>query len=143
MVLTRHEVGARVVEVFVTAARRASLVLSGVSLVLGLGGLVVARDLAFTAARGEIVLGLGVSFNLLGALLTVALSIVAISGALLGSNAGLLAAAGGYAVAAVQVVAQFGRDTNWLGTRGSNLSMFLALAVGLWSLVWLDRHTAD
>jgi hypothetical protein len=143
MVLTRHEVGARVVEVFVTAARRASLVLSGVSLVLGLGGLVVARDLAFTAARGEIVLGLGVSFNLLGALLTVALSILAISGALLGSNAVLLAAAGGYVVAAVQVVAQFGRDTNWLGTRGSNLSMCLALAVGLWSLVWLDRHTAD
>jgi hypothetical protein len=127
----------------VTAARRASLVLSGVSLVLGLGGLVVARDLSFTAARGEIILGLGVSFNLLGAMLTVALSILAISGALLGSNAVLLAAAGGYAVAAVQVVAQFGRDTNWLGTRGSNLSLFLALAVGLWSLVWLDRHTAD
>jgi hypothetical protein len=125
----------------VTAARRASLVLSGVSLVLGLGGLVVARELAFTAARGEIILGLGVSFNLLGALLTVALSILAISGALLGSHAVLLAASGGYAVAAVQVVAQFGRDTNWLGTRGSNLSLFLALAVGLWSLVWLDRHT--
>jgi hypothetical protein len=143
MVLTRHEVGARIVEVFVTAARRASLVLSGVSLVLGLGGLVVARELAFTADRGEIILGLGVSFNPLGALLTVALSIVAISGALLGSHPVLLAAAGGYAVAAVQVVAQFGRDTNWLGTRGSNLSMCLALAVGLWSLVWLDRHTAD
>jgi hypothetical protein len=126
----------------VTTARRASLVLSGVSLVLGLGGLVVARDLAFTAARGEIILGLGVSFNLLGALLTIALSILAISGALLANRAVLLSAAGGSAVAAVQVLAQFGRDTNWLGTRGSNLSLFLALAVGLWSLAWLDRHMA-
>jgi hypothetical protein len=126
----------------VTAARRASLVLSGVSLVLGLAGLVVARELAFTAARGEIILGLGVSFNLLGALLTIALSVVAITGALLGNRAVLLAAAGGFAIAAVQVLAQFGRDTNWLGSRGSNLSLFLALAVGLWSLGWLDRHMA-
>jgi hypothetical protein len=127
----------------VTAPRRASLVLSGVSLVLGLGGLIVARELAFTAARGEIILGLGVSFNLLGALLTVALSLLAITGALLGNRAFLLSAAGGFAVATVQVLAQFGRDTNWLGTRGSNLSLFLALAVGLWSLVWLDRRVAD
>jgi hypothetical protein len=128
--------------VVVTAARRASLVLSGVSLVLGLAGLVVARELAFTAARGEIILGLGVSFNLLGALLTIALSVVAITGALLGNRAVLLSAAGGFAIAAVQVLAQFGRDTNWLGSRGSNLSLFLALAVGLWSLGWLDRHMA-
>jgi hypothetical protein len=129
--------------VVVTAARRASLVLSGVSLVLGVAGLVVARELAFTAARGEIILGLGVSFNLLGALLTVALSLLAISGALLGNRSVLQSAAGGFAVATVQVLAQFGRDTNWLGTRGSNLSLFLALAVGLWSLAWLDRHTTD
>lgn len=124
-----------------TEARRASLVLSGTSLVLGLAGLVVARELAFAAARGEIVLGLGVSFNLLGALLTIALSILAITGALLGNRAVLLAAAGGFAIAAVQVLVQFGRDTNWLGSRGSNLSLFLALAVGLWSLAWLDRHS--
>jgi hypothetical protein len=135
-------VDASAAEVVVTAARRASLVLSGVSLVLGLAGLVVARELAFTAARGEIILGLGVSFNLLGALLTIALSVVAITGALLGNRAVLLAAAGGFAIAAVQVLAQFGRDTNWLGSRGSNLSLFLALAVGLWSLAWLDRHMA-
>jgi hypothetical protein len=136
-------VDAPVGEVVVTAARRASLVLSSVSLVLGVAGLVVARELAFTAARGEIILGLGVSFNLLGALLTIALSLLAITGVLLGNRAILLAAAGGFAVAAVQVLAQFGRDTNWLGTRGSNLSLFLGLAVGLWSLAWLDRHLAD
>ena len=126
-----------------TAARRASLVLSSVSLVLGVAGLVVARELAFTAARGEIILGRGVSFNLWGALLTIALSLLAITGVLLGNRAVVLAAAGGFAVAAVQVLAQFGRDTNWLGTRGSNLSLFLGLAVGLWSLAWLDRHVAD
>src|SRR5919106_2783321 len=40
-------------EVLMTGARRGQLILSGVAVVVGAGGLVVARDVSFTAARGE------------------------------------------------------------------------------------------
>jgi hypothetical protein len=122
-----------------TTPRRTQLLLSGISLAVGLGGLVVARDLSFTESQGQILLGLGVSFNPLGALVLLALSALAATGALLGSRSVLLSAATGYALGGLQVMIQFGRDTNWLGTRGSNLSFYLALAIGLLSLVWVEE----
>jgi hypothetical protein len=126
----------------VSAARRAQLVLAVVSLVIGLGGLVVASGLEFTEARGEILLGLGVSFNPLGALVLAGLSIAALLGALLGNRSAVLLAVVGYGLAGLQVLVQFGRDTNWLGSRGSNLSFALALAIGLLSLEWSKRQEA-
>ena len=125
-----------------SGARRGLLVLSGIALAVGVGGLLAARDLPFTAARGEILLGLGVSFNPLGALITIVLAAAAIWGALVAGRGLVLAAAGGFALAALQVLLQFGRATNWLGSRGSNLSFWLALAVGLLSLVWLQLQEA-
>lgn len=126
-----------------TQARRAQLIIAGAALTVGMGGLIIARDLPFTASRGEILLGLGVSFNPLGALVTIALSGLALGGALRGRRLAVSIAAWGYALATVQVLVQFGRDTNWLGTRGSNLSFHIALALGLWSLVWLERQNTS
>jgi hypothetical protein len=125
-------------EVLMTGGRRAELILSGTAVVVGAGGLLVARDVSFTAARGEILLGLGVSFNPLGALVTIVLAVLALAGAVAGNRVLVLAAAGGFGLATLQVILQFGRADNWLGSRGSNLSFSLALAIGLASLVWLQ-----
>jgi hypothetical protein len=125
-------------EVLMTGGRRAELILSGTAVVVGAGGLLVARDVSFTAARGEILLGLGVSFNPLGALVTIVLAVLALAGAVAGNRVLVLAAAGGFGLATLQVILQFGRADNWLGSRGSNLSFWLALAIGLASLVWLQ-----
>jgi hypothetical protein len=123
-----------------TTARRAQLIISSASLAVGLAGLILSRGLALNASSGEIVFGLGVSFNPLGAVATVGLSGLAIAGALLGNRSLVMAAAAGFGLAAIQVLVQFGSDTNWLGSRGSNLSFDAAAAVGLWSLVWLQRQ---
>lgn len=56
------------------------------------------------------------------------------------SRSDLLSAAIGYSLGALQVVTPFGRDTNSLETRGSNLSFYLALAIGLLSLVGLEQQ---
>jgi hypothetical protein len=131
---------APVIEDVVTTARRAQLIISGASLAVGLAGLILSRDVALTASSGEIVFGLGVSFNPLSALVTAGLSGLAVAGALLGNRSLVVAAAAGFGLAAIQVLVQFGSDTNWLGSRGSNLSFDAAAAVGLWSLVWLERQ---
>jgi hypothetical protein len=132
--------GAPDAEGLVTTARRAQLLLAGVSVAVGLGGLIAALDLSFTENEGAILLGLGVSFNPLGALVLVALAALAGVGVLLGLRSVVLIAAAGFALGALQVVIQFGRDTNWLGTRGSNLSFFLACSIGLLSLEWLEQQ---
>jgi len=123
-----------------TGARRAQLAISALALAVGLGGLFVARDTSFTQTRGEILNGLGVSFNLLGALVTIALAALALVGATLGIRFLVLLAATGFGLATLQVSLQFGRADNWLGSRGSNLSFCLAVAVGLAALVWLQNR---
>jgi hypothetical protein len=123
-----------------TDARRGQLVISAFALVVGVGGLVVARDTSLTEARGEILFGLGVSFNILGALLTIGLAAVAVTGAAIGNGFFVLVGATGFGLAALQVLVQFGRADNWLGSRGSNLSFCLAVAVGLAALVWLENR---
>jgi hypothetical protein len=125
----------------VTPARRAGLVLAAVTLGVGVAGLVIALDLGFTA-RGEILFGLGVSFNPLGAAVMVVLGVLALSAMLMGNVRLMWVVVMGNALGAVQVLAQFGRADNWLGTRGSNLSFFLALGAGMWSVAWLERFSA-
>jgi hypothetical protein len=123
-----------------TVARRAQLVLSGTAFVVGLAGLIVARDTSFTQARGEVLLGLGVSFNVLGALVTIALAAIALAGAALRNRFLVIVGAAGFGLATCQVILQFGRADNWFGSRGSNLSFCLAVTVGLAALVWLQTR---
>ena len=122
-----------------TATRRAELLLSILALAMGAAGLLAARDLSFTAPKGELVLRLGPSFNPLGASVVVALAALALAGALLGRRTFVLASAGGFMVVAIQVLVQFGRVPNWLGSRGSNLSFALGMAAGLGALALAKR----
>lgn len=123
-----------------TGARRGELIISAIALVVGLGGLIVARDTSFTATRGETLLGLGVSFNILGALITIVLAALSVAGAVLANRVLVMVAAVGFGVASLQVLVQFGRADNLFGSRGSNLSFCLALAVGLGALIWLQQR---
>ncbi len=117
-----------------SGTRRAELVLSLVALAMGLAGLLAARSLSFTAPQGELVLSFGPSFNPLGAVVVILLAALGVAGALLGRRTLLLAAAGGFALVAAQVLLQFGRSTNWLGSRGSNLAFAVGMAAGLGAL---------
>ena len=122
-----------------SSIRRAELVVSIVALVMGVAGAIVARNLSFTEPTGELVLSFGPSFNLLGALIIIVLAALALAGALLGRHGLVLASAGGFLLIAIQVLLQFGRSTNWLGTRGSNLAFALGLGAGLGALVLTER----
>jgi hypothetical protein len=128
--------------------RRAILVLAGVAVVIGVIGLIKARHVDFTAADppasdpGALLLsasddslwGKLLQFSPLGALVTVGLGVVAFVGAWLRMRALVVIAGIGFAACAIQVVAQFGRDSNVLGGRGGNLALYLGLAVGLATL---------
>jgi hypothetical protein len=113
------------------SVRRSELVISITGLVLGIAGLVAARSLSLTASRGELVLRFGPSFNPLGAMVAIVLAAAALGGALWGRRALVLAATWGFVLVGAQVLLQFGRATNWLGSRGSNLAFAVAMAAGL------------
>lgn len=132
--------------------RRAELVLAGLGLIVGVSGLVVARNVGFTSADGAILFERGddviwaklLQFSPLGAIVTVALASVALLGAWIRQRALVLAAAAGYAICSLQVIVQFGRSDNVLGVRGGNLALFLALTVGLAALALTDvREPVD
>jgi len=125
-------------------ARRALLVLATLAVLLGVVALIKARDVGFTEANpptvdpGAMLFGTSddlpwgklLQFNPLGALVTLMLGGAALVGAWLRARALVLVGAVGFAVVAIQVLAQFGRDSNVLGGRGGNLGLFLALAIG-------------
>jgi hypothetical protein len=135
-----------------TRIRRTELILAGVGIVVGICGLVAARDLEFTAAAGgvlfersdDMIWGKLLEFSPLGAIVTIVLASVAMLGAWFRVRALVLIAAGGFAVCALQVIVQFGRSDNVFGVRGGNLALFLAMAVGLATLAVADSgETAD
>lgn len=125
-----------------SSVRRAEMVVSIVALAAGVAGLLVAIGLPFTSSTGETVLGFGISFNPLGAVVMIALAALGLAGAALQRPTLVLVAAVGFALYALQVVVQFGRDTNWFGSRGSNLSLAIGLAAGLGALA-LGQRSRD
>ena len=121
------------------ALRRAQAAVAIVALIAGVVSLIVSLGLPLTAPRGGALGGTGITFNLGAALVTV-LGLIALAGALLRRRSLVLAAASGFALIAVQVLLQFGRSTNLLGTRGSSLSFALGAAAGLGALaLWAHR----
>jgi hypothetical protein len=122
-----------------TPTRRAELTITAVALAMGVAGVIAARNLPLTAPKGELVLRFGPSFNPLGAAVVIVLSILGLAGAILGRRTLVIASTGGFALVAVQVLLQFGRSTNWLGSRGSNLSFAVGVAAGLGALVLAKR----
>ncbi len=112
--------------------------------VMGAAGLVVARDIGFTEPRGALMgwsgfeLGL-LTVNPLGAVLTLVSGLAALAGAVARRWAAVVGAAGALALMSAQVIVQWGGSPNWLGSRGTNLSFWLAAAVALASLSWVVR----
>ena len=124
------------------ALRRAQFAVAIVALIAGVVTLVASLGLPLTSPRGGALGGTGITFNLLGAALVSVLGLVALVGAVLRRQSLVLAAAGGFALIAVQVLLQFGRSANLLGTRGSSLSLALGAAAGLGALgLWGRRES--
>jgi hypothetical protein len=84
------------------------------------------------------------SYNRLGALFTLVLSIVALLGPLGRQPVFVVAAAVGFAVFAVQVVIGFRTldGGNVTGSNGATLSFCVMMAVGLGVLAWAERSVA-
>lgn len=122
------------------AMRRAQAIVAIVALVAGVVTLIASLGLPLTAPRGSALGGTGITFNLLGAALVSVVGLIALAGALLRRPSLVLAAAAGFALITVQVLLQFGRSTNWLGTRGSSLSFALGAAAGLGALALWGRR---
>jgi hypothetical protein len=122
------------------AVRRAQAAVATVALIGGVLTLIVSLGYPLTAPRGSALGGTGITFNLLGAALVSVLALVALAGALLRRRSFVIAAASGFALIAMQVLLQFGRNTNLLGTRGSSLSFALGAAAGLGALAFWARR---
>jgi len=124
--------------------RRAQLVVCVIALAFALVGLVVARDLGFTARRGALIgpsdLELAtLTLNPLGALASAAVAALGMAGALLRRRLLVTAAGAGFVVLAALVLVQWGGPTNWTGGRGSNISLWLGAGVSLLALASGER----
>ncbi len=135
-----------------TRLRRAEAILAIGGIVIGICGLVVARNVGFTSADGgvlfersdDMIWGKLFQFSPLGAMVTIGLAALALLGAWLGIRALTFVAAGGFALCAVQVIAQFGRTDNVFGVRGGNLALYFAMSIGLIALALADsKDTAE
>lgn len=116
--------------------------------VMGAAGLVISSGVGFAASRGALMgwrdfeLGL-LTLNPLGAGLTLLAGLAALAGAVLRRRALVLGAAATLAAMSVQVLLQWGGSTNWLGSRGTNLSFWFGAALGLAALTWAADRSAD
>lgn len=110
--------------------RAAALVLGALGVIGGLAGLAFSSGQALTAAEGARI-GAFMHLNPLGAIVSIVLGVVGLAGAGLRLQSLVLAAAGGWLVAAVLTVLQSGREPNWLGGTAATLSFFLAVGAGL------------
>jgi hypothetical protein len=131
----------------VTNVARAQVTLAVVGIVVGVLGLARAsgsfaehtgRDIGYGALELHLM-----SYNRLGALITLVLSIAALLGPLSGRPVLIIAAAIGFAAYAVQVVVGFRtlQGGNLTGSNGATLSFCLMMAIGLGVLAWAERAT--
>jgi hypothetical protein len=84
-----------------------------------------------------------VQVGLGAAVVTAVLGALAVVGGRTARAAVVLAAGAGYVAAALLQLAQFGRDTNWLGGNGSTVSFFLGLGAGLLAVALARRSDPD
>ncbi len=119
-------------------AARAVVVIGSVAALIGLVGVVVA-DGGLTDREGTLLgwPGIELAFlglNRLGGVLTLVGGGIAVAAGFRRSPLAVRAAAGLFAAMAVQVLVQWGRGANVLGGRGSTLSLWGGLAIGLAAL---------
>ena len=124
--------------------RRSVLVLGSIALVAGAATLVlaVAEGQSLLASQGAR-LGTLMHLNPLGGIVTVALSAATLAAGAVGSPRLIQIAAGAWCVAAVQVIAQSGREPNVFGGTASTLAFFVALGAGLAALGFAPRPHAS
>jgi hypothetical protein len=121
------------------AARRAELWMAGLVLAVGLWGLLLAREVSFAGPKGARIAD-SVQFSPLGALVTMALALLCLAGAVLDRQRLVLAGGLGFGLAAIAVLVTMGGDANWLGARGSNFSLLLGAGVGLAAVAVTPRN---
>lgn len=114
--------------------RRAVAILGTLAVVAGVWGLIAARNLSFTAARGAPLSRFNITLSLLGALVTLLGGVLALVAT--GTGNRVVAALPGllFGAAALLTLIGVGRSFNPLGGIASTLSFFMLLAVGLLSL---------
>lgn len=110
--------------------RRAQALFAAIAVLVGVVGLIASWDCDFAGPGGQR-LGELVSFTPLGALLTIAFGVIALASALLGIRRIVAGCGIMFCVLSFQVLLQYGRSTNWLGSRGSNLSFWLGIGLAL------------
>ncbi|MGH9155420.1 MAG: Rv1678 family membrane protein [Acidimicrobiales bacterium] len=121
-------------------SRAAQVTIAAVALGVGTVAVLRTGHVGFDSRRSvplidsRLVDGALLTFNRAGALVVLVLGIVALAGALARWRSLVLVVVGGFTLVVVQVLAQYGRAVNLLGTNGSNLSFALAAAVGLATL---------
>ncbi len=120
--------------------RSVPIVVLASALAMAVYALIASHTVGFTADRGRIVLlrnddwfmGDLVQLNGLGALLYGMVAAVGLLGVVRRSATLTSAATSGFVVLGLQVLVQFGRDTNWLGAqRGGNLAVCAAAVLTL------------
>jgi uncharacterized membrane protein YphA (DoxX/SURF4 family) len=136
------------------ARAKAVTVLGAIALVVGIVGLVrVAGDTSFTGSQGGLVGWAGgeaklLWFNPLSAILTAVLGALAVASVRLRRPVLGWAAMGGFALMALQVVAQWRyRNGNWtggiLGGTGATMAFWAMFAIGFWACRPTSRSAMD
>ncbi len=130
---------------------RAGMVLAVIALAIGIVGLWFARDLGFSEPEGAFVFpqtddffwARQAQFNPLSALATIAIGVIALAGAITRQRAVVLAAATLSLIGAVVMLVDLTRAEPLLGGRGGNVSLLLALGLGLALLALTPNVTDD
>ncbi|HKA02957.1 MAG TPA: hypothetical protein VKD67_01470 [Acidimicrobiales bacterium] len=128
-----------------TSVARAQVTLAVIGIVVGVLGLARASG-SFTEHAGRDI-GYGalelhlMSYNRLGALITLVLAVLALLGPLSGRPVLVVVAAIGFVAYAVQVVLGFRTlaGGNVTGSNGATLSFCLMMAIGLGALAWAEQ----
>lgn len=127
------------------SAQRAQVALATAAIAVGLLGVIRAADIGFSVTESVPLIdsrwvdGPLLTFNQSGALVTAALGAVGLFGALTRVRLITWTAVAGFALVALQVLLQFGRASNLLGSNGSNLAFALAASLGLLALSFVVR----
>jgi len=130
---------------------RAGMVLAVIALAIGIVGLWFARDLGFSEPKGAFVFpqtddffwARQAQFNPLSALATIAIGGIAFAGAITRQRAVILAAATLSLIGAAVMLADLTRAEPLFGGRGGNVSLLLALGLGLALLALTPNVTDD
>ncbi len=121
---------------------RPVMTLSGAGLVIGLIALIASSGGSFAGPEGALLpVQLGF-YSPAGAVVTLVLAAIALLGGVARQPVIVAVAGVGFLLAAVLVLFQAGSETNWLGGRGSTMSFFIAMGVGLLVLAVSSRTTA-